>query len=175
MADNKEAILTDYLNVISYDCSKKIIAQMERNICKINIGKNQGTGFFCKIPFPTEEKMLPVLMTNNHVINEDLLNQVNAKIELDIKEEDEVKIINLNNRKKYTNEEYDITIIEIKPQDNINNYLELDDTILNDIVKDKDKNKEYKNKTIYIIQYPEGELSVSYGILDCIYKDKKYN
>ena len=165
MAYNKEAILTDYPNVISYDCSKKIIAQMERNICKINIGKNQGTGFFCKIPFPTEEKMLPVLMTNNHVINEDLLNQANAKIELDIKEEDEVKIINLNNRKKYTNEEYDITIIEIKPQDNINNYLELDDTILNDIVKDKDKNKEYKNKTIYIIQYPEGELSVSYGIL----------
>ena len=35
---------------------------------------------------------------------------------------------------KYTNEEYDITIIEIKEEDNINHYLELDDIILNDIL-----------------------------------------
>ena len=34
MEDNKEALLTDYPNVISYECSKKIITQMERNICK---------------------------------------------------------------------------------------------------------------------------------------------
>jgi len=175
MADNKEPFLTDYPNVISYECSKKIITQMERNICKINIGKTQGTGFFCKIPFPTEEKMLPVLMSNSHVMNEDLLNQANAKIELDIKEENEVKKITLNNRMKYTNEEYDITIIEIKPEDNINNYLELDANIINYIDNDKDKNKEYRNETIYIIQYPENKLSVSYGILDKIYKDKKYN
>ena len=175
MADNKEPFLADYPNVISYECSKKIITQMERNICKINIGKTQGTGFFCKIPFPTEEKMLPVLMSNSHVMNEDLLNQANAKIELDIKEENEVKKITLNNRMKYTNEEYDITIIEIKPEDNINNYLELDANIINYIDNDKDKNKEYRNETIYIIQYPENKLSVSYGILDKIYKDKKYN
>ena len=30
---------------------------------------------------------------------------------------------------KYTNEEYDITIIEIKPEDNVNSCLELDDNI----------------------------------------------
>ena len=60
MEDNKESILSNYPNVISYDCSKKIIKQMERNICKINIGQTQGTGFFCRIPFPNMEKMLPV-------------------------------------------------------------------------------------------------------------------
>ena len=153
MEDNKEAILSDYPNVISYECSKKIIEQMERNICKINIGKNQGTGFFCKIPFPNKEKMLPVLITNNHVINEDLLNQNNANINLDIKAEDDIKVIILNNnRKKYTNKEYDLTIIEIKEEDNINNYLELDDIIINDISNNINKNKEYINKTIYIIQ-----------------------
>ena len=54
-------------------------------------------------------------------------------------------------------------------EDNINNYLELDDNIINEL------NEEYIDKTIYIIQYPEGELSVSYGILDNIYIDKKYN
>ena len=54
-------------------------------------------------------------------------------------------------------------------KDNINNYLELDDNIINEL------NEEYIDETIYIIQYPEGELSVSYGILDSIYIDKKYN
>ena len=76
---------------------------------------------------------------------------------------------------KYTNEEYDITIIEIKPEDNINNYLELDDIIMNDILNNKNKVKEYISETIYIIQYPENKLSVSYGILDNIFEDKKYN
>ena len=140
MEDNKETILSNYPNVISYECSKRIITQMERNICKINIGQIQGTGFFCKIPFPNKEKMLPVLMTNNHVINSDLLNQKNAKIKLDIKEEDDIKEIVLNNnRVKYTNEEYDITIIEIKAEDNINHYLELDDIIFSGLKNFSDK------------------------------------
>ena len=51
MEENKESILNDYPNIISYECMKKIIEQMERNICKINIGKNQGTGFFVKYHF----------------------------------------------------------------------------------------------------------------------------
>ena len=160
----KENILTGYPNVISYECTKKIIEQMEKNICKIKIGKEQGTGFFCKIPFPDKDNMLPVFITNNHIINlkED-------KIIIKIKEEKESRIINLNNRIKYTNKEYDITIIELKEKDNIKNYLELDDNIINDL------NEEYIDKTISIIQYPEGELSVSYGILNRIYVDKKYN
>ena len=175
MEEHKESILAGYPNVISYECTKKIIEQMERNICKINIGMNQGTGFFCKIPFPNENNMLPVLITNNHIINSDILYKKNIKIKLDIKEEENIKEIILNKRMKYTNEEYDITIIEIKEEDNINNYLELDDIIINDILNNINKNKEYKNKTIYIIQYPENNLSVSYGILEDIYLDKKYN
>ena len=71
---------------------------------------------------------------------------------------------------KYTNEEYDITIIEIKEEDKINNYLELDEIIINNIINNINKNKLYINKTIYIIQYPEGDLSVSYGLLENIYR-----
>jgi len=175
MEEHKESILTGYPNVISYECTKKIIEQMERNICKINIGMNQGTGFFCKIPFPNENNMLPVLITNNHIINSDILYKKNIKIKLDIKEEENIKEIILNKRMKYTNEEYDITIIEIKEEDNINNYLELDDIIINDISNNMNKNKEYINQTIYIIQYPENNLSVSYGILKDIYEDENYN
>ena len=43
----------------------------------------------------------------------------------------------------YTNKNYDITIIEIKDNDEINNCLELDDNILNDIIKDNNRNIEY--------------------------------
>ena len=175
MEKQKESLLNGYPNVISYECTKKIIEQMERNICKINIGEQQGTGFFTKIPFPNQNNMLPVLITNNHIINNDTLNKKNIKIKIYIKEDEDVKEIILNKRMKYTNEEYDTTIIEIKKEDNINNYLELDDIIINDISNNINKNKEYINKTIYIIQYPENNLSVSYGILDNIYEDKKYD
>ena len=64
---------------------------MERNICKIDIGNIQGTGFFSKIPFPNKNEILPVFITNNHVINDDILNQENFKIKLDIKEEEDLK------------------------------------------------------------------------------------
>ena len=98
MEENKESILNDYPNIISYECTKKIIEQMERNICKINIGKEQGTGFFCKIPFPDKNNMLSVFITNNHSINDIILYINNSKININIEEENEIKEINLNNR-----------------------------------------------------------------------------
>ena len=73
MKEIEESILTGHPNAISYECTKKIIEQMEKNICRIKIGQNQGTGFFCKIPFPDKVHMLPVFITNNHVINEQIL------------------------------------------------------------------------------------------------------
>ena len=52
--------------------TKIINSQLERSVCKIYINKNEcGTGFLCKIPFPDEFRLLPVLITNNHVINEE--------------------------------------------------------------------------------------------------------
>ena len=173
--ESNEKYLADYPNVISYETSQKMVDQMAKYICKFNIGKSKGTGFFCKIPFPDKNNLLPVLITNNHLINEPLLYKKDENISINIKEETEIEKINLNDRMKYTNEEYDITIIEIKDQDNIKNYLELDDNIINDILSNKNSNKEYIDETIYIIQYPEGKLSVSYGVLDNIFQDKKYN
>ena len=174
----KEDEITGYPKVISFDCTEEIISQMKKNICKIKIDEinKQGTGFFCKIPFPDENNMLKVLITNNHIINEDILYKENQKISIYIKEEKKERFLNLNNRIKYTNHEkqYDITIIEIKDTDEINNFLELDKNILNDILKDENENDDYKDKTFYIIQYPEGELSVSYGIISNICLDKKY-
>ena len=84
---------------------KKVIKQMENNICEIrkkdalNIDL-YGTGFFCKIPFPDKDHMLKVLITNNHIINEDILYKKDAKISIFIKEEKKYKELDLNDRIK---------------------------------------------------------------------------
>ena len=175
MEEENETILIGYPKIISYECTKKILEQMEKNIVKIKIGIEQGTGFFCKIPFPNKENMLPVLITNNHVISGDILFKKDELIKLDIKNEENIKTINLNNRLKYTNEDYDVTIIEIKNEDNVNHYLEIDDKVINDIINNHNQNKDFIDKTVYIMQYPEGELSVSYGNIVGIYEKEKYN
>ena len=171
--DKKEKNINGFPNVIDYECTTTIIEQMKKDVCKIKIDNSQGTGFFCKIPFPTRQKMLPVLITNNHIIDEKILEQKDKKIPIDIKEENKIKRIVLNNRMIYSNKYYDITIIEIKDYDNINNYLELDDILINNIIDKTDKSKELIDQTIYILQYPEEKLSVSYGILEDIYEDLK--
>ena len=146
---------------------------MENSICKI-YGKHgeKGTGFFCKIPF--RNNYLSVLITNNHVLNEEDIKN-NKIIQLTIN--NEVKEIEIDkSRKKYTNPDknIDITIIEINTdKDGIDNYLELDE---NDIYKNEKNIKlEYKNKSIYILHYPKEKLSVSYGIINDIIDNKTIN
>jgi len=78
---------------------------------------------------------------------------------------------------KYTNREYDIAIIEIKDSDNINNYLDLDDYIIDDILKeDNNINNIYKEQEqeLYIVQYTCNKLSVSYGALSRIDENINY-
>ena len=76
---------------------------MEKNIFRIKIGEIEGTGFFCKIPYINKF----ALITSNHIIIENE-NEINIKI----KEENESRIINLENRIKYFNKEYDIALID---------------------------------------------------------------
>ena len=148
---------------------------MENCICKLRVGNDRGTGFFCKIPYYPYDKKLPVLITNNHIINKDLLDKSGSNISLTIKGEQKDKNIRLDqNRKRYTNEKCDITIIELKTEDNVNNFLELDKILIDDIISNKNYNNQLKEETIYIIQYPEGKVSVSYGIIQGIPLDKPY-
>ena len=193
MEVEKESELNNSLKVIKYESMKKIIEQMEKNICLIATEKisekksekesykesiqEQGTGFFCKIPFPNITNKLTVLITNNHVIDKDLLDN-KGKTTIYIQNEKEGREMNFKNRMCYTNKEYDITIIEIKEKDNIKNYLELDDEIMKAVLNDDNDdndNFEYIKKTVYIIQYPKNELSVSFGLVDSIEgRQKKY-
>lgn len=77
----------------------------------------------------------------------------------------EKKIIIDESRKTYTNEEYDIIIIEIKPvEDGIEKFLGTDGKIVGN--ENSDFNKKYQGSQIYLIQCPEeGILSYSMGII----------
>jgi len=164
---NKEKLVLEHSIPVSIEGTKKILFQMENCICKIfQKNGNIGTGFFCKIPFNND--FLPVLITNNHILDDKYLNNNNI-IELSINGKTKIKITIDDSRKKYTNpeKEIDITIIEIKPEDRIKDYLEIDYDANNEILE-----SEYRNKSIYILQYPKGDLSVSYGVINNI-KDKK--
>ena len=172
MSDIKqEKLIKEQPIPVPIEGTKKILFQMENCVCKIYLEKGGiGTGFFCKIPF--NNNLLPVLITNNHILNENDID--NNKI-INIMINNEVKKIEIDNlRKKYTNSDkkIDITIIEIKPnKDKIYNYLEIDD-----INKKKENIElEYKNKSIYILHYPNEELSVSYGLMNNIIDNMTIN
>ena len=176
----EESVLIGVPEILDFECSKKIIYQMEKCICKVIKRKGQteeqNTGFFCKIPISEKNnKLFPVLIITNHIIDEKLLYQKGEKILIIMNNDQEIKTIYLDNRIKYTNKKFDVTIIEIKDEDDIKDYLELDDIIISDIFDKKNKNFEFMDQTIYIIQYPQGKLSVSFGILDTIYKSQEYN
>ena len=103
------------------------------------------------------------MITNNHVIGDDYINN-NKTIKISLNNGKKIIDIKLDSsRKKYTNKEYDVTIIEIKKDDNIkdNSFLQIDENIFQENPIDF-----FAKKSIYIIQYPDYiEASVSYGIL----------
>ena len=111
--------------------------------CVYHINNNE-TGFFTKIPYKSD--LLPVLITNNHALDEEQITN-DKTIAIYLNNKKDCKYIKLNNeRKRYTNEILDLTIIELKKTDNINDYLELDDEIIN-VFKCDNNSKIYK-KTI---------------------------
>ena len=100
---------------------------------------------------------MPALITCNHVINEFFLER-EKKITISIS--NRYKNIELDERIKYTNKIYDITIIELKEQDGINSFLDFDD-----IFYDNDKISSI-NKSIYTLHYSKNKnIEVSYGII----------
>jgi len=159
----QEVLIEDQPSPVSLKGTKKILSQLENCICQLclkNGGK--GTGFFTKIKF--KNKLLPVLITNNHVLKEeDIKNNEIIKLtrynNIENKDED-ISITIDDSRIRYTNSEkdIDITIIEIKPvKDKINNYLEIDEEELTE--------NQYIKSSIYLLHYPN-EKYVSYGLIN---------
>ena len=159
----KEIFIEKYPFHVTIKGTKKITNQMENCICKIyKSSKEKGTGFFCKIPLP-DKTSINVLITNYHILNEEYLNS-NKLIKYSMNnEENFYEILLDDSRKIYTNEELDVTFIEITKKDNIKHFLEIDEQIKHE------KNfypELFDEKPIYILHYQEGEnILVSYGII----------
>ena len=163
---SKEKYISISPEPVSLKGTLNIIDQMNNCICRI-FNKGKGTGFFTKIPF--KSKLIPVLITNNHVIDKDDIKNNNI-ITIYLNNDKKEKEIELDeNRIRYTNEKLDITIIEIKDEDELNNkYIELDDRIINYFKSNKKDpnylNNIYSSESIYIPNYPEDkDIVVSYG------------
>jgi len=138
--------------------TKIILNQMKNCICKIKINAVNGTGFFCKIPY--KRGSMNVLMTNYHVLDYNYFKE-NDEINLFMNDNKEVKVIKLGtDRKTFFDEDYDIAIIEIKEDDGIEKFLDLDENLFRDETK-----AFFKDISIYILHYPYGKkASVSYGL-----------
>ena len=140
---------------------KKIISNQKESICIITINKGPkgtgfGTGFLCSIGLV---KKIKSLVTANHILDEDQL-KIGKEIKITFNDDKNSKIIKMDgSRRIYANEKDDITIIEIKDNDKLNDYdaLEIDSNIYKDLINSYD---EYNNKIVYILHYPEGNFVI---------------
>ena len=140
-----ESMFQSSENLENIPSREKILNQMKNCVCKIKIGNVSATGFFCKIPIIN----MIVLMTNFHVISEEYTKK-NKEITILLNDDKEALRIDLTKeRKKYFSKEYDTAAIELKENDGIKEYLELDDNIL----KNNEQIYYEKNLYIYYITY----------------------
>jgi len=166
---NLEQYIENSPEPVSIEGTEKILFQMKKCVCKITKENGvNGTGFFCKVPFPDHSDLFPVLATNFHVLNENDIKK-NKIIEVTLNDDNKKKIIKIEkSRIIFSDANLDVTFIQIKPEkDNIKHFLEISEDIINN-----DKNileTKYRKKSIYIIHYPKGKnIKVSYGLINNI-------
>jgi hypothetical protein len=120
--------VSDEKGMINGNAMINFLQKAIKAVCEICISTNKfGSGFFCKIPYTQNNNLLlPVLITNNHVLSK---NELESDLKIIIN--GETKIISLKGRKKWTDETIDFTCIEIKEEeDNIHTFFNLDDNVL---------------------------------------------
>jgi len=166
---NEEAKIGQHSKSLNAFQMKKATSQMENCVCKIKLDNEKtGTGFFCLIPFPKKSSPLQVLITCNHVLNEQNLLE-GAKIDFSLNNEKDQKSITISNsRKTFTDHGKDITFIEIKPEDDIEDksILAIDENMLEDDFK-----QIYEKNDVYMIHYEEGK-EVKHSLGEIIYIDE---
>ena len=149
---------------ILYENFEKINQQIKNGICKLK-SKNgkEGLGFFCKIPFPNKNNLLPVIITKNIIINKEILENEN---EIGIKVGNLETNISLRDIIKFSSEKYKLTIIEIKDLNYKNiHYFELDEKIIENLINENDDIEFNLNEMVYTIQYFEKNFYISFGTL----------
>ena len=160
MKDSKKRNSRKSNQIIPLNNLEKSIDRIRKPVFKIELDGNYGTGFFCYI----KSKNIKVLLTNNHVLDQNILDKKKTlEISFYLNGEILKKEINIDgNRIKYTDKDLDFTIIEILEDDNISEFLEVDENYDN-----------CENKQILISQIAEGcEVGVSFGVIKKKYEDK---
>ena len=101
------------------------------------------TGFCVNIP----SQEYKFFVTNNHILDEDFVYH-EKKLTIYKSNNDKIEIDLDINRFKMTNKELDFTLIEILPEDNITDFLEIDEFI---------NSKNYIDEDIITLHFPEGK------------------
>ena len=117
--------------------------------------------FFCYIPYDNIETRLKVLMTASTIIRKEDI-KLGKKIEIKYVSNNKTYFLFISSeRKVYINEKFDITFIEIKETDYIQNinYLEFEESII------MNQNKEDKSKNIFLLHYPNDNPKLDSGII----------
>ena len=153
---------SDEKGMLNVNALLKYLPKGKKAICEIKLPNGFGSGFFCKIPFTENNNIfLPVLITNDHVLPRDLLNNIES---IEINFDGESKAITLKQRKIWNNKKMDFTCIEIKEEeDKIHTFFNLDDSEL-----DKNgSNEEYLKMKVLIfgINKNDKEVGISNEII----------
>ena len=159
----KQKELSNQPKFISIENQKLLLDIMKTHVCKIYCKDGSyGTGFFCLIPIGWGN-YLPVLMTNNQILNiNDIQPGKTIKFTLD-NDKKKYEILIDNIRKTYINQFYNVTIIEIKEDDQIDerSFFNVDMDIFKENV-----DKKFKNRLIYLLHYPKGKgMEISTGTI----------
>ena len=151
---------------------KTIIDKSEHSICEIKCDNGYGAGFFCILRYPDKYSKMYCLITNYHVIDNDMLNYSEyLEIKMNNKE---IKIYLDKERKKWANEEIDYTCIEIIKEDNIIENINPFDINNNCYNNNYDK-KNYDKKGIILASVaPSKEIETSQGIVYYLKGNKLY-
>ena len=146
-------VLTDKNKIID----RKIFENNLKAICYIESGSKKGSGFFCMIPDPEEKnKRIKVLLTCYHVVN----TKETDKIYYNLINQ-EKKELSIRNRRKWSDQKIDYTCIQLLEEDSINNYLNIDENLLNN----KNAENNLINKIVLI--YTRFELEqMSFGTIE---------
>ena len=143
-----------HIKPVNKRCIQEILNQMNTTFYEIN----QNIVFLCNIKYQNEK--IPVIIINKYINNEDiqLYNNItinNKKIEID-------NFI-------YKNKDYNISIINIKKNNNNINYIEIDDKLY-----ENDSEMLYNKESIYVLQYNNeiNDVLVSHGVIKEINKVK---
>ncbi len=156
-----------YLKPVTKQCAKKISAQMDNYLYKVNQkGGNYEIGYFIQIKDKNNKSYL-ALVTSPNVLDD--IDNNSLKITID----DEPKSIELGDTRN-VDKKYKKAVIEIQDKSNIKYYFEIDENVYK---SELEISTNYYNESIYIIQYDNGDnISVLYGIIYDIYKKKiKYS